>query len=761
MITSTIRDSNWLPTAIYSVVGFLVITASYTLGLNSNNLLAIWPAAGVCAWVAVRYGWKCAIVVFASHHGHAMLLNADKLDMYLAFNIGNVFAYLIALKAYRSMGGTTRVLSSVRQTLLFIVAFAVGMSLVSGLAGALAYVYFMDAPTNAYMPMLWRWVLSDFAGVILFAPAFIAAHPLPTQFWRKPLSKLRSTAGLALGLSIAVLCGVVVLTLVQPFDLGDFPIILLIMPLCIWLALNDAPRISSVLLTATATGTLALMLLSQDFAAETTFFAAQPYLVILMLTSMVIRAASTERAVALDALSEERSRLEDTVAERTSELKDLADSDALTGLANRRCFERSLERVFTAVTDQEAHSYLLYIDLDQFKIVNDTSGHAAGDAVLKHVASLLQKNLRKSDVIGRLGGDEFAALLHNCPEAVARRIAETIRREIDALRVPWETETHKVGASIGCVLVDPAHGTIADIMQLADHACYAAKNAGRNRVHMADISDSVVAELRGDLKWAHRLNDAMENNHFVLFGHRIASIKPEPDEPEHIEILLRMRDHKAEKYILPGAFLPAAERYGLATRLDEWVVKELIRSIYVHSAFNAAKRRYWVNLSGASVGDERFVDFLIDTIDRSPLDPGLINFEITETAVIRNVDEASRLMARLGELGCQFALDDFGTGLSSFSHLKKLPVDHLKIDGMFVKSITTDTTDSIFVKSIIDIAHNMGIKAVVEFVENQEILDKVTEMGADFGQGYGIQRPAPLKPAFDDASEKTRLVSNA
>lgn len=432
----------------------------------------------------------------------------------------------------------------------------------------------------------------------------------------------------------------------------------------------------------------------------------------------------------------------------TDQLEYQANYDELTGLLNRRSFEAALQRAFSGGGDKENRSYLMFMDLDQFKVVNDTSGHGAGDELLKRISTILKGQVRNDDAVGRLGGDEFGIILWECPFEVANRVAEKIRLEIEELQFRWDKETYRIGVSIGVVPVRPGVGDIAELQQLADAACYQAKEAGRNRVHMVHDEGESVSKHRGEVRWVQRLRDAMDNKRFALYGQIIRPLHEESEDFERMEVLLRMRDPVTRKLIPPGAFLPAAERYGVCLELDKWVVKNLLDMLFTYDAFGAADRRYWVNLSGASVGDTRFADFLIDAIRHSPLPEGMINFEITETAVIRNIDEAGRLMTKLRDMGCQFALDDFGSGLSSFGYLKKLPVDFLKIDGMFVRDIANDQVDRIFVKSIIDIAHTMGIGTIAEFVENDAILAIVSELGADYAQGFGIHRPEMLMPQF-------------
>ncbi len=437
----------------------------------------------------------------------------------------------------------------------------------------------------------------------------------------------------------------------------------------------------------------------------------------------------------------------------TDQLEYQATYDELTGLLNRRAFEAELARAWEHGRGADTKSYLMYMDLDQFKVVNDTSGHAAGDRLLKQVSEMLVESVRANDTVGRLGGDEFAIILWKCPVDVAQRIAESIRASIEAFRFRWDAETYRIGASIGGVPIDHTVGDTGELQQLADAACYAAKEAGRNRVHMvAGDKDSARAH-RGQVRWVQRLREAMENNRFAIYGQLIKPLDENVREPERFEILLRLRDPDSRKLIPPGAFIPAAERYGLSLELDEWVVRSLLNALFIYQSFHAEHRRYWINLSGSSIGDRRFAAFLKNMIENSPLPPGTVNFEITETAVIRNVSEAGELMAELRDMGCQFALDDFGSGLSSFSYLKKLPVDYVKIDGMFIRNILRDETDRIFVKSIIDIGHSLNIKTVCEFIENEKMLEAVRELGADYAQGFAIGEPFVLAPRFPGSSE--------
>jgi len=436
----------------------------------------------------------------------------------------------------------------------------------------------------------------------------------------------------------------------------------------------------------------------------------------------------------------------------TVQLEYQASYDELTGLLNRRAFEAQLQRAWEMGKNTRTPSHLMFMDLDQFKVVNDTSGHSAGDQLLRAVSEILVESVRTNDVVARLGGDEFGIILWDCPNDIAKRIAESIRSALEVFRFHWDAEVYRIGVSIGGVPIDPAVGDVNELQQLADAACYAAKEAGRNRVHMVSGEKDSARAHRGQVRWVQRLREAMDNNRFAIYAQAIKPLSDDIVEPERLEVLLRLRDPDTRRIIPPGAFLPAAERYGLSVELDQWVVSSLLDTLFIHQSFQADQRNYWINLSGASIGDKRFAKFLMDAIERSPLPPGTINFEITETAVIRSVAEAGSLMMTLREMGCQFALDDFGSGLSSFGYLKKLPVDYLKIDGMYIRDLLRDKTDRIFVKSIIDIANTLNIKTIAEFIENDDLLEVVRELGADYAQGFAIGRPYVLAPKFPRAA---------
>ena len=439
----------------------------------------------------------------------------------------------------------------------------------------------------------------------------------------------------------------------------------------------------------------------------------------------------------------------------SSELSYQASHDALTGLANRRVFDRALNDANDRCAEKGRPFALCLLDLDQFKVVNDTCGHAAGDGLLQQVSELLIDTVRSNDLVVRLGGDEFAVLLFDCSTSKAGQVAEKIRAAIEDLVFTWEGSTFRIGVSIGVVAITESLSDTSEIMRTADSACFAAKDAGRNQVYVVEGGSEELNDRQGEMHWVQRIHRAIDHNDFVLFCQPVLPLQGSEDS-QRLEVLLRLRNRDKGTLVPPGAFLPVAERYDLTAKLDNWVVRHLVKMLQTYAYLFEDDRNYWVNLSGRSIGDARFLASLEDVIENAHLPPGVLNFEITETAVIRNIAEAARVMHRLRDFGCRFALDDFGSGLSSFGYLRKLPIDYIKIDGMFVRDIVSDEVDRIFVKSIIDIAKVMGIKSVAEFVENDDILKVVTELGADYGQGFALGRPREL---FPQAVSKELLAS--
>lgn len=415
-----------------------------------------------------------------------------------------------------------------------------------------------------------------------------------------------------------------------------------------------------------------------------------------------------------------------------------ATHDVLTGLINRREFERQVGEILKEAKRLGSDHAFCYMDLDQFKVVNDTCGHIAGDGLLVELATMIQNRVRETDTVARLGGDEFGVLLRNVPMNEARALAEDIRNRVRDYRYLWEGQTFEVGISIGVVPIRPDTGTAAEVFSNADIACFVAKDQGRNQIHVSNLDDVEQARRQLEMQWSVRIPNALENDRFVLHYQKILPLDPAGGTP-HCELLVRMLEEDGS-LILPGRLIPAAERFRHMPDIDRWVIRNALRLIASHGkALGMAS--YAINLSGQSLGQEDLLDFVRREILRSGVKPSLLTFEITETAAIRNVSHAARFMTELKKMGCQFSLDDFGSGLSSFGYLKMLPVDYLKIDGSFVRNMVHDDHDHSIVVAITQIAKTLKIACVAEFIEDEATLRALQEIGVDYGQGYYLHRP--------------------
>ena len=423
----------------------------------------------------------------------------------------------------------------------------------------------------------------------------------------------------------------------------------------------------------------------------------------------------------------------------------LANHDALTGLVNRHAFEQRLRLALEASSRNASEHVLCYLDLDQFKVVNDTCGHVAGDELLRQLSTLLHERIRHTDMLGRLGGDEFGVLLEDCQTGEALRIAQELARTVQEFRFMWENKTFSLGVSIGLAAIDRSTRDVGTALAQADAACYMAKEAGRNRIHLYQRDDVETAQRHGEMQWVSRLQEALAQDHFCL---RYQLIEPTGGAAEglHFEMLVALCNRGAEM-IPPGAFLPAAERYNLMPAIDRWVVNAVLDWLQAGPGVLERLALCSINLSGTSLSDEDFHRFLIHRIRASGVPAQKLCFEITETAAVTNLSAAIRLIRELKQLGCRFALDDFGSGMSSFGYLKELPVDYLKIDGAFVKDILSDPVDRAMVTAICDIGHVMGVRTIAEFVESDAIREVLQEIGVDYVQGYGVAWPQLLPPA--------------
>jgi len=423
----------------------------------------------------------------------------------------------------------------------------------------------------------------------------------------------------------------------------------------------------------------------------------------------------------------------------------LASHDPLTGLLNRREFETRLQQILASAQHGERVHALLYLDLDQFKIVNDTCGHIAGDELLKQLAHHMQKEIRASDVLARLGGDEFGVILEDCSVEKAKQISDLLRQSVKDFRFLWESRTFEIGVSIGLVPISRDSGDLTEVLSAADSACYVAKDHGRNRIHIYQPGDRALAQRRGEMQWVHRLREGLENNGFDLYCQAIVPLQKEETGSFH-EILVRIQD---QDLVLPAAFIPAAERYHLMPSIDRWVIGSVFSMLEKYQAREGKTGEpdnglFAINLSGQSLGDEKFLEFVMQQFAQHRVNPASICFEITETAAIANLARARDFIARFKHMGCHFALDDFGSGLSSFGYLKSLSVEYLKIAGDFIEGMVEDPVDHAMVDAINQIGHVMGLTTIAESVENAAIRDRLRGLGVDYAQGVGIDTPKPL-----------------
>jgi diguanylate cyclase (GGDEF)-like protein/PAS domain S-box-containing protein len=420
-----------------------------------------------------------------------------------------------------------------------------------------------------------------------------------------------------------------------------------------------------------------------------------------------------------------------------------ATHDALTGLVNRREFEHRLDEAAETARRGEATHMLCCLDLDRFKIVNDTSGHLAGDSMLREVAKLLREAVRDSDTVARLGGDEFGMLLVGCPLDKARQIADDVCRSIAAYRFVWHDRVFNIGVSIGLIEIGREAGSVEQLLAAADSACYVAKKEGAGRVSVYSARDEALARSTGEIQWLQRLQVALKEERFTLYYQPIVAAHGNDDEGPSMEVLLRMLDEDGNE-IAPGEFVAAAERYRLMASVDRWVVQTTLGAL-ARNAFQVARARsVAINISGQTLGDPLFLEFVVETLDQTGVHPDQICFEIAESAVVGNLEQARRFVGVLHGMGCKFTIDDFGSGVGSFSSLKSLPLDYLKLDGSFMRNLALDSVSQTMVTAMIKLARTLNFKIIAEQVEDSAALDAARKIGVDYIQGFVIARPAKL-----------------
>jgi diguanylate cyclase (GGDEF)-like protein/PAS domain S-box-containing protein len=426
----------------------------------------------------------------------------------------------------------------------------------------------------------------------------------------------------------------------------------------------------------------------------------------------------------------------------TRQMSYQASHDALTGLVNRREFEHRLQEAIESAQAGGQRHVLCYLDLDRFKAVNDECGHTAGDNMLREVAALIKDAVRDSDTVGRLGGDEFGVLLVGCPLEKARQIADDVVRAVADYRFVWKDKIFNIGVSVGLVEISRESGSLEDVISAADSACYVAKKQG-GHVHVYSARDEAAARSRGEIHWLQQLQAALKDGRFELHAQPIVAVEPTGATGPALEVLLRLKDENGVS-VAPAEFMRAAERYRLMPHVDRWVVQTALAALGRGAVRVSPGRSLCINLSGQTLGDAAFLEFVVDCLDRTAVAPDRICFEVTENSVITNIEHARRFIGVLHGMGCQFALDDFGRGLSSFANLKNLQLDYLKIDGYFIRNLASDTVNQAMVTAMIKLARSLNFRVIAEHVEDMSALDSAKRMGVDFVQGYQVGRPQPL-----------------
>ncbi len=420
-----------------------------------------------------------------------------------------------------------------------------------------------------------------------------------------------------------------------------------------------------------------------------------------------------------------------------------ATHDALTGLINRGEFERRVTDAIESGHRGDGHHVLLYLDLDRFKLVNDTSGHMAGDSMLREVAKLLRDAIRDSDTVGRLGGDEFGMLLVGCPLEKARQIADDVCRSVADYRFIWKDKLFNIGVSVGLVEISRETGTMEDLLSAADAACYVAKKEGAGRVAVYSARDEARARQTGEIQWLHRLQTALKDNRFQLYQQTIVPAYDDDGTGPRLEVLVRLTDEFGNE-VLPAEFMRAAERHKLMRLVDRWVVQTTFTAVGRGVIQLTDRHTIAINISAQTLGDPQFLEFVVECLDRTGALPTQICFELSEAAVIANPEHARRLVGVLHGMGCQFAIDDFGSGVASFSNLRNLPLDYLKIDGSLTQNLAKDSVNQAMVTAMIKLARSLKFKVIAEQVEDASAAEVVRRIGVDFLQGYAIGRPKPL-----------------
>jgi diguanylate cyclase (GGDEF)-like protein len=710
--------------AIAFVVAYVLASIYGDHFTGPSQVALYWPASGLAFAVVAVAGLRWALLVPIALALQAPWTTPIPLPFLAMSAASNVTALLaggwLARRETTLHPGSVRF--AVRMMCAGLVTAAIG-----GLLGGCSLWLNGLVPTDGLGGAQLLWALGDFLGIASVAPALM----IGAKRWQR--GQLRSSRPDLLGertlwnfvLAASFLAMAWGMTVSRQFALGLTALPLAVM---LWSAVRFTPMRTSVsaLLTVALTAVLAGLGLAGFPRPSGTLETAVliGYLCLLAMLPQVLALAVDEHRW-LNRSLERRAR-----------------TDALTGLPNRAAFEKAAQAL---LADPASSSLALaYLDLDNLKLVNDTASHRAGDALIVAVAAALRARVDQEDLLAHLGGDEFAVLMRSGGAAAARESAQGLLRAVEGVRCRYGGEEFATTASIGLVPVQAGHVEFAELLSQADAACFAAKDLGGDRVRVAGIGSSELADPVSGMRWTVRIRDALRSGSFLLYAQSIAPLQPEPEPGARFELLLRMRDPRGGAPHMPGAFIPAAERFRLAVRIDREVVRKALAQLEAQPAAAAGVALCTVNLSAGALLDEGFVDFVAERLRNSTFPAGRLCFEITETSAMRDPARAQRVIDELRALGCRFALDDFGTGFCSFGHLRALDVDFIKIDGSFVQDMCSSELSAEVVRSITRIAHLLRKRTIAEHTESAQVRAALAELGVDYAQGYAIDHPQPL-----------------
>jgi diguanylate cyclase (GGDEF)-like protein len=724
---------------------FVLLTGLYVLATwyseafvrGPTQVTLFWPAAGIAYAAVLRYGWRWALFIPpAVVIGHLLFVPVPTgFLVYSALSnfLGALVGYAVA--NWKAPPPRLTVASGFRM-----LRGAVAMVVVSALIGCYGMVSSGMTPASGYWSSLANWAFGDLLGIVCIGPSMLLLTAPPSSSPDLPLDSDYPSLQEKLVWGVALLGSYTFVYLGgQRGGLYALGMVALPLALLLWSALRFQPE-------WTTLGTaVAVLFLTTLTGLGLGGFKPPAQLLDSVLLLAFMGLFATIPLVLMASLHEQRMA--------TRKVLRRATTDAATNLPNRAAFE---EAVQAALRTGNARA-LAYLDLDHFTLINDTASHAAGDALIHGIGSLLKARLREGDQLFRIGGDEFALLLAGEPDTMQLRL-EHLQRAVENYRVGWQSHVLNITVSIGLVLFKPGQFEYARLLSLGDAACFTAKELGGNRVYMASQEPGEMFERTRAMHWAVRIREAIDRDLFELDCQRITSLRGADGEGEHIEILLRMRDSETGEKLLPGHFIPAAERFQLGVALDRHVVNLTLDWLEARPESAVRLQTCAINLTAASLVDEGFRSFLYQRVRKSRLPATKLCFEVTETSAVRDLARAQVLIAQMRELGCAFALDDFGTGFCSFNYLRSLDVDFFKIDGSFIRDLESSPLSIAVVRAITDIAHVLDKQTIAEHTESEADFDTLRALGVDFAQGFGIHRPEPIEQFFRSLPTRTRMV---